>query len=293
MKNNCLFTIDVEEWWSVHSFRKFIDSEENSAVIFDDRINTGLDIILDLLDKYRIKGLFFILGRVAEKYPDVVRQIVDEGHDIGTHGFDHQLVYEQTPEEFEVDLVKSINAIEKAIDRKVDKYRAPSYSITASSLWAFKILAAHGIRYDFSLFPCKNKRFGIAQAKQQPYIIKMQDGETDIIEIPPNILDLSFFKTPINSGFGFRLFPFFLISFNVKRLIKKSVIPNFIIHNWEVDIQHPRIKSDLKGQIIHYYNLKNTTNKLKKLFSLFNFSSVESIYLPYFEVSYSELNNLQ
>jgi polysaccharide deacetylase family protein (PEP-CTERM system associated) len=290
INNFCLFTVDVEEWWSVHSFEKYANARNINRANFDDRMAVGIEKLLILLKEYQIPAIFFVLGRVAEAYPELITNILNAGHEIGTHGYEHKLVYNQTPEEFEEDLVKSITTIQNITGKKIDKYRAPSYSITLKSLWALPLLEKTGIKYDFSLFPLKNNRFGVPSAPREPYQINLNEsGGKYLIEIPPNIIDLKLIKLPINSGFGFRFFPLFMIKKNLKYLLKKGTLPNLIIHNWELDPYHPRLKAGFTAEMIHYYNISKTENKLIELFKAFNFYSLEEMSNPVKEIYYSEI----
>jgi polysaccharide deacetylase family protein (PEP-CTERM system associated) len=148
-------TFDIEEWWDVHSLQPFM--RRNPKNQKNDRIEESVNIILNILVKYNTKATFFVLGRVAEKYPDIIKLISNKGHDIGTHGHNHKLVYNHSKEEFETDLKKSISAISNITGKRVNKYRAPSYSINRRSLWALEVLVKNGIKID-SRITIWNKR---------------------------------------------------------------------------------------------------------------------------------------
>ncbi|MFW5804137.1 MAG: polysaccharide deacetylase family protein, partial [bacterium] len=267
------FTIDLEEWWAVHSFQNYFRDHPNH---YSDRIEEGLENILHLLKRYNQSATFFVLGRIAKKYPQLIKRIVDEGYDLGTHGYGHELVYEMSEKEFEKDLVQSIKILQDISGLKIDKYRAPSYSITKNTLWALPVLYRNGIRIDSSIASGKNFRYGIRHASRQPYKIKLNE-EDYIIEIPPNSLDFKMFSLPVTSGFGFRFFPLKLISRSIKNFRKNSISPIITLHNWEFDTDHPKIKAGTIARMIHYYNLQSVENKVKQLFSIYKFQDMREL----------------
>jgi len=280
------FTIDLEEWWAVHSFDKYFRNKPNN---FSDRIESGLEKIFSLLKKYNQPATFFVLGRTAKKYPQLIKKIVDEGYDLGTHGYGHELVYEMSEEEFEKDLIQSIKILQDISGLKIDKYRAPSYTITKNTLWALPVLHRNGIRIDSSIASGKNFRYGISHASRQPYNITLNEKDS-IIEIPPNSLDFKMFSFPVTSGFGFRFFPLKLIRRSIKNFRKNKISPVITLHNWEFDKEQPRINPGLKGRLIHYYNLNTVEDKISNLFNTFRFDDLRT--LPSIEKSV-QIENLQ
>src|SRR5690349_8919358 len=143
------FTVDVEDYYHVSAFERTISRSCWGS--FESRVVANTQKLLDILARYRVSGTFFILGWVADRFPNLIREIVDAGHDVGSHSYWHRLVYELTPVEFREDLRRSISAIEDAAGVKVACYRAPSFSITRRSLWALDILAEEGIKVDSSI----------------------------------------------------------------------------------------------------------------------------------------------
>jgi polysaccharide deacetylase family protein (PEP-CTERM system associated) len=264
-------TVDLEEWWSVHSFNHLFKSGNHE--IPEDRIDKGLLILLDLLNAYNVKATFFILGRVAENHPDIIKEIAGKGHDIGTHGYSHELIYNMTPAEFENDLVRSKELLERNSGLPVTKYRAPSYSITSKSLWALELLVKNGITTDSSIMPSVNKRFGIPNMPTEPYKITFGKGLSDLLEVPPTILSVAGKKIPISSGIAFRIFPLFLIRHAFKKYHRKNIDPMVIIHNWELDLEQPVLNAGLKGKIIHYQGLHKTASNLKNILSEYQISN--------------------
>lgn len=282
--NKVIFSVDVEEWWSVHSFRH-LDLKTDQL---NDRIEAGIDILLDMLDKHDSTGIFFVLGRVAEKHPKIIRHISDRGHQIASHGYAHKLIYSQTPDEFEEDIALSLKILEDITSEKVMHYRAPSYSITEKSLWALEVLANLGIKYDSSIVATSNSRFGIKNAVKEPYTINLANGKS-IVEIPPNVAKIGSKQLPITSGFAFRLFPKQIVNKYFRKLEKTDILPMIVLHNWEVDTDHPKVNAGFKGNTIHYHNLGRTEGKLKYLLKYYKFSGFPEDLVPNRSVNINQL----
>ncbi|MEL4415890.1 polysaccharide deacetylase family protein [Shewanella algae] len=203
-----ILTFDIEDWFHIldNTSTKSVDGWND----FESRIDEGVDRILEMLDVKKLKASFFCLGWIAERYPQVVRKIFDCGHEIGSHSFSHQLVYEQSQEQFKEDLRKSVDILESIIGRKVISYRAPGFSITEKSMWAFEILMDCGIKIDSSVFPAKRAHGGLDSfGFSKPFIINC--GGLEIKEFPINTRTL-FGKDYIYSGGGyFRILPKFYL----------------------------------------------------------------------------------
>jgi polysaccharide deacetylase family protein (PEP-CTERM system associated) len=246
----------------------------NDPEIPEDRIESGLNVLLGLLDQFNVKATFFVLGRVADHYPHIIKKIADKKHDIGTHGYNHELLYDQTPETFEKDLLRSLESIEKACGLKVTKYRAPSYSITMESKWALDILVKHGIKIDSSIMPSVNSRFGIRNMPARPYKITFDDDRY-LLEVPPTIIRLPGKKLPISSGIAFRFFPLVLIRFAFRKYHQKNLIPMVIVHTWEFDVGQPVLEVGRKGKFIHYHGISNTFSNLSEIISSYHILTLQ------------------
>lgn len=261
-KKNIALTIDLEEWWGVESFKKYY---KNHPTPTDDRIEESVDRILKIADDNSLLLNFFILGRVAEKYPYVIEKISNRGHLIGSHGYSHTLIYSMTPKSFEDDLISSMRILEEITNKKTVFYRAPSYSITKKSKWALEILKDNGILLDSSIVPTKNSRFGIKDTPEVPYSIVFDDNSS-ILEVPPNIFKWRNYSLPLASGFAFRLFPGWFIDYNYNKFeIKGDVLPMIVLHNWEFDRDQPVLDLPMKNKIIHYHNLYSVERKFLQL----------------------------
>ena len=169
-----ILTVDVEDWFhicGVDSIGNFTNWER-----YESRIKNYLINLLDILVKYNVRGTFFILGWIAEKFPELVSEIEHRGHEIGTHGYAHQLVYQQSRKEFADDLEKSLQILGAITKQKILGYRAPSFSITRDSLWALDIVAQYGLKYDSSIFPAKRGDGGLPGAQAFPHMLQLNNG---------------------------------------------------------------------------------------------------------------------
>jgi peptidoglycan-N-acetylglucosamine deacetylase len=264
-----ILTFDIEEWFHIldHKQTRSISDWNN----FDSRIKLGMDIIYDILDNSNFSATFFVLGWIAEKYPEIVREISDRGYEIGSHTHLHQLVYEQDRKTFYNDVEKSIKTLEDCTGQKVSSFRAPGFSITKNNKWAFEVLYELGITKDSSVFPAGRAHGGLpSYSSAIPSIIKYNGAELKEFPINThNILGKSF----IFSGGGyFRLFPY-------KTIEKWSLQSKYIMTYF-----HPR-DFDYKQEIVpglsltrrfkSYVGIKNCKPKLEKWLSNFEFIDLD------------------
>ncbi|MCE9551778.1 MAG: polysaccharide deacetylase family protein, partial [Planctomycetes bacterium] len=168
------FTVDVEDYYHVSAFEKHIPRTNWDQ--FESRVEANTHRLLNLLAQHSVRGTFFVLGWVVDHFPHLIREIHAAGHEVGSHSYWHRLIYEQAPDEFREDLVRSRNAIENLIGQGVAAYRAPSFSVTARSTWALEILVEEGFRIDSSIFPVYHDRYGIPNARVEPHQIETPAG---------------------------------------------------------------------------------------------------------------------
>ena len=250
-------TIDFEDWYQGIEI-PYADWDK-----FEDRIEAVGDKLLTILAEANTKATFFILGYVAEKHPEIIKRIEAEGHEIGTHGFSHTLIYTQKPEVFKEELTRAIGYLENMTGNKVLGHRAPFFSITKDSLWALDILGELGVRYDSSIFPVLNYRYGIPDAPRFPYTIKREKCE--FVEFPISTLKLPGFTMPISGGAYFRIYPYQVTKQAIKAVNREGQPVTFYLHPWELDPDHPRIDVPRRIALTHYFNLGATERRLKKL----------------------------
>lgn len=262
-------TIDFEDWY------QGLEISYSEWDRFEDRIVAAGDKLLQILDEGNAKATFFMLGYVAEKHPDLVKRIESEGHEIGTHGFSHTLIYNQKPTLFKEELTRAIKFLEDLIGKKVLGHRAPFFSITKDSLWALDILGELGIKYDSSIFPILNYRYGIADAPRFPYTIEREKYK--FIEFPISTLKLPGFTMPISGGAYFRIYPYQLTKQAIKSVNRSGKPVTFYLHPWELDPDHPRIDVPRRIALTHYFNLGATERRLRRLLQDFNMAPMKEV----------------
>jgi polysaccharide deacetylase family protein (PEP-CTERM system associated) len=263
------FTVDVEDYYHVSAFERTIDRSDWER--YESRVTNNTLRILDLLDRHDTKATFFVLGWIAERWPDLVREIHRRGHEVGSHGYWHRLIYEQSPEEFRSDLRLSLAALRAAIDSKVIAYRAPSFSITERSMWAYQILAEEGFRVDSSVFPIHHDRYGIPGARPDVHQVDTPAGP--IWEFPMSIVRLGWMNLPVGGGGYFRLYPLCFTLRMLSRINSKHGRAfTCYVHPWELDPGQPRFKAaPAISRARHYVNLRTTERKLGVLLKTFRF----------------------
>jgi polysaccharide deacetylase family protein (PEP-CTERM system associated) len=273
-----IFSVDVEDYFHVQAFADRI--RPNEWEHFESRVVQNTLRIVDLLEKRQTRATFFILGWVADRYPELVRQIHRAGHEIGCHSYWHQLVFGQTPETFRQDLKRATQTLQEITGDPVTAYRAPSFSITSESLWALDILLEEGYRTDSSIFPVRHDTYGIPEVSPAPQVIHRPSG--DLFEFPPAVRSKFFANIPVAGGGYFRIFPYRLTTHWLANVNRKEGRPFvFYIHPWEVDPEQPRLKSRWKSRIRHYRNLHTTQAKLDRLVGAFRFGAFDDFRCSY------------
>lgn len=269
------FTVDVEDFFQVEAFSQSIDRSKWDN--FTCRVEVNTDSILALLDDANVKGTFFVLGWIAERYPDVVKSIAEAGHEIASHGMTHKLIYKQEQDVFRRETIDSKLLLEDLSQQPVNGYRAATYSITNKSLWALDVLVEAGFTYDSSIFPMRHDRYGIPDACSLPNILTTPNG-SKIVEFPISTVKNKFMTLPIAGGGYFRLFPYMLTRWGLSQINKKQEPFVFYIHPWEVDPDQPRIDNISKfTKFRHYNNLDRCSDRLSKLLSDFKFSTMSNV----------------
>jgi len=267
-------TIDVEDYFHVSVFEGFLPRTQWNSL--ESRVCANTTRLLGILDEYRVRGTFFVLGWVAERFPDLVREIAARGHEIASHGYAHRLIYDQTPDAFRDDVRRAKRLLEDISGRSVVGYRAPSYSITPRSLWALDILLEEGYRYDSSIFPIRHDRYGIPVSERHPYTIERPKGR--LVEVPGSTARLGPLNLPIAGGGYFRILPYRWTKWGisrVNRLERRPVV--FYLHPWEIDPEQPRLHAGRLGAFRHYRNLHDTEGRLRRLLADFQFGTMESL----------------
>jgi len=271
-------TIDVEDYFQVNAFAQRIKPEQWDG--YPLRVEGNTLRILDMLDEFAIKATFFVLGWVAERLPALVKEIHHRGHEIACHGYGHQLIYCQSPQEFRKDVSKAKNILENICGERVCGYRAPSYSITTKSLWALDILVEEGFYYDSSIFPITHDIYGIPGGKRFPHEISTHAGKIQEFPISTFPLKVGGWQTqlPIAGGGYLRLFPAALVTWAIHVINARENQPVIVyFHPWEIDPGQPRIRAGLKSCFRHYLNLDRMELKIRHLLDNFRFSSARDV----------------
>lgn len=260
------FTVDVEDYFQVENFARIIARGDWER--FESRIVPSTRRVLELLARHDVRGTFFILTWNAERIPDLVREIQAAGHEIAAHGHEHRLVYEQSPDEFAADITHARRLLTALAGEPVLGYRAPSYSITAESQWAFARLAAAGYAYDSSVYPIRRRRYGIPAAPRHPYPI------AGLIEFPLTTLRVAGLNIPAASGGYLRLFPLAISRAAIAQQNRAGHPAVINVHPWELDPEQPRIGGGHLGGFTHYANLAQTAPRLSALLREFRFGTM-------------------
>jgi polysaccharide deacetylase family protein (PEP-CTERM system associated) len=268
-------TVDVEDYFQVSAFERHIPRSTWDQ--YESRVVSNTHRVLRLLERHHVRATFFVLGWVARHYPRLVRDIQRAGHEIGSHGYWHRLIYEQTPEQFRADVRQSRLVIEDITGEPVTCYRAPSFSITRDCEWAFEILSDEGFLIDSSVFPVRHHRYGIPDAQRIIHTIHTSRGT--IVEFPPSVLRLGRLSIPVAGGGYFRLYPFRLTLVALRRVHRALAHPlMFYVHPWELDPDQPRLAAGSRlDRARHYVNLARTERRLDQLLRAFPFAPVSDV----------------
>lgn len=267
-------TIDVEDYFQVSALAPYIAREHWDAMPC--RVERNVDRILGLLADHRATATFFTLGWIAERYPNVVRRIVDGGHELASHGYGHHRASEQSRAEFCDDIGRAKRILEDIAGHEVKGYRAPSFSIGHSNLWAFDCLLESGYRYSSSVYPVKHDHYGMPDAPRFPFEVR-----PGLIEIPVTTARMMSRNVPTGGGGYFRLFPYPVSRWLIQHVNRNDGKPAmFYFHPWEVDPDQPRVReANAKTRFRHYVNLHRNEDKLKRLLSDFRWGRMDQVFL--------------
>lgn len=268
-------TVDVEDYFQVSAFADRIQRGDWSS--FECRIPRNVDRILELFDRFDVKGTFFTLGWVATHYPDVVRRIAAAGHEIASHGCDHIRVGDQSPREFRDDVIRARQLLEDVSGCQVVGYRAASFSISADTQWAYDELAEGGYLYSSSIYPISHDHYGMPSSPRFPYMT----SNAQMLEIPLSTYERFSRNWPCAGGGYFRLLPIGLSRRAIRRLVADEKMPAvFYFHPWELDPDQPRVSGlPLKTRFRHYVNLSRFEQRLATMLGEFRWGRMDEIFL--------------
>lgn len=267
-------TVDVEDYFQVSAFDEVVPRSRWDEM--PSRVVANTERMLRVFAEHDVRGTFFVLGWVAERFPSLVALIADLGHEIASHGHSHRLIYDQTPRAFRDDVRRAKDVLEGASGQRVEGYRAPSFSITARSLWALDVLIEEGYRYDASIFPIRHDRYGIPDSPRHPYVLPRNGGA--LVEAPGSTARIGPMNLPVGGGGYFRILPYAWTRWGIARLNARERRPAvFYLHPWEIDPDQPRMHASLLSRFRHYRNLDQTEPRLRRLLSEFRFAPLRQV----------------
>jgi polysaccharide deacetylase family protein (PEP-CTERM system associated) len=267
-------TVDVEDYFQVSALAPHIPRTDWDSIPC--RVERNVERILALLAEANASATFFTLGWIAERYPSMVRRIVAAGHELASHGYGHLRIHEQNESEFSQDIRRAKSLLEDIAGTEVKGYRAPSFSIGRSTLWAFKAIAEAGYRYSSSVYPVRHDLYGMPDAPRFPY-----RPRENLLEIPVTTTPVLGRNLPAGGGGYFRLLPYAVSRALIRRVNALEARPAvFYFHPWEIDAEQPRIRgTSLKTRFRHYVNLQRTERRLCRLLRDFQWRSMDQVFL--------------
>jgi polysaccharide deacetylase family protein (PEP-CTERM system associated) len=270
-------TVDVEDYFHVSVFDGLIPRSQWERL--ESRVVGNTERLLAIFEEAAVSGTFFVLGWVAERFPDLVGQISRAGHELASHGYGHRLVYDQTPAAFRDDVRRSKDLLEAASGRRVHGFRAPSYSVTPRTLWALDVLIEEGYTYDASIFPIRHDRYGIPVSPRHPYVLTRPGGA--LVEAPASTIRCGILNLPIAGGGYFRILPYAWTRWGMDRLNRRELAAAiFYMHPWEIDPDQPRLPAGFLSRFRHYRNLEQTEARLRQLLRDFSFAPLFTVLHP-------------
>ena len=268
-------TIDVEDYFQVSAMAPYIPRSEWDTR--ECRVERNVDRILALLERHGTRATFFTLGWVAQRYPQLVKRIVAQGHELASHGYGHERASDLSREDFLHDIRHAKQLLEDIGGVAVQGYRAPSFSIGTGNLWAFDCLREAGYRYSSSIYPIKHDHYGMPDAPR--FAHQVADG---LVEIPVTTLRMNGRNWPSSGGGYFRLLPYALSRWMIRKVNADDRLPAiFYFHPWEIDHAQPRVAGiDLKTRFRHYVNIDRMERRLDSLLGDFRWGRMDEIFLP-------------
>lgn len=265
-------TIDVEDYFQVSAFAPHIARSEWPSR--ECRVERNIDRILQLLSDQDTKATFFTLGWIAERYPQVVRQIVDNGHEMASHGYGHERAHDQTAEAFFADIQLAKILLEDLSGQEVKGYRAPSFSIGARNWWAFECLERAGYRYSSSIYPIHHDHYGMPDAPRFAHRIG------GLVEVPATTVRLLRRNWPASGGGYFRLMPYAMSRWMLRQVNARDGMPAvFYFHPWEIDVDQPRIAGiNARTRFRHYVNIERMEARLRCLLADFDWGRMDALF---------------
>ncbi|MEW6983626.1 XrtA system polysaccharide deacetylase [Colwelliaceae bacterium 6471] len=267
-------TVDVEDYFHVSAFENVIKANDWDSLPL--RVEHNTYRLLELFSQHDIKSTFFVLGWVAKRCPALIKAIVEQGHELASHGYSHQRAIGMTPAQFRDDVSRSKSELEQASGKAIIGYRAPSFSVNDSNTWIYEILVDLGFKYSSSTYPIEHDLYGVPSWPR--FVYQRDEG---IIEIPVPTIRKNDKNTGIGGGGYFRLYPYWLSKKRIDNYLKTEKQPySFYFHPWEIDPAQPKVAgASLKSKLRHYLNLAQMEGKIVRLLEDYQWDTMENVYL--------------
>ncbi len=263
-------TVDVEDYYHVTAFEGCAPRARWDS--YESRVVPSTEKVLRILEEAGVRGTFFVLGWVAERFPRLVRAVRRAGHEVGCHSYWHRRVCKQTPDEFRGDLCEARDVLQDILGERVTAYRAPTYSILRDNLWALDVLIEEGFTLDSSIYPTHHDRYGIPGFRPEPHEIRRAKGS--ITEFPAAIYRWCGYPLPVGGGGYFRLYPYALTRHGLRAVNAAGRPFMAYFHPWEFDPGQPRMPVGRLTRFRHYVNLHRTDARLRRLLRDFRFGTM-------------------
>ncbi len=268
-------SVDVEDYFQVSAFEPYIARKDWD--LWPQRVVENTERILELFESFSVKATFFALGWVAERYPELMREIVAQGHELACHGYAHVRVDRQSPQEFRQDVLRAKGILEDSAGVEIKGYRAPSYSINQTCPWAWDVLQEAGFKYSSSVYPVRHDLYGWPKAPRFPFHPEAAPG---LLEIPITTVRLLGRNFPCGGGGYFRLYPYRFSRWALRQVNGEGKPCVFYFHPWEIDPNQPRPKGlGVKTRLRHYLSLHRTEGRLLSLLREFSWDTVQNVFL--------------
>jgi polysaccharide deacetylase family protein (PEP-CTERM system associated) len=269
-------TVDVEDYFQVAAFVDQVGRADWDSLPC--RVERNLDSILAMFSDSGVMATFFTLGWIAERYPKAIRSIVENGHELASHGYEHVKIHQQQPHAFREDVQKTKAILEDVAGARVKGYRAASFSIDERSLWAFDVLAEAGYEYSSSTYPIKHDHYGMPNGSRFAYY---PSALHPLLEVPISTLTLFDRNIPSGGGGYFRLLPYGISRWALRRIVERDRKPVvFYFHPWEIDPEQPRVKGiSLRSRFRHYVNLRSMEQRLRAVLKDFHWDRMDRVFL--------------
>ncbi len=274
-------SVDLEDWYNTTYLKTYYKPGEHIRT----DLKKSLKLILNLFENQEIRGTFFVLGSIARKFPEIIKDIKKSGHEIASHGYSHTPLWDMNPDSFRNEIRKTDMILDKLTGKKPCGFRAPCASLDKSTAWAIDVLEEEGYKYDSSIFPMKTPLYGAPGAPKNIYRISSDNiyensNKGVIIEVPFTVAELGPLNIPCTGGIYGRFLPVFLLKFFLRQTEKKRPV-NFYFHPWETMSAPPVFNISFVNRFISYYNSSRYLNKIKEIIKSFDFGPFED-YIDYY-----------